>query len=91
MVQTQGNLGEEAAVHTIRDCDDIENQEPDPSVPAHTSVSDGDRSSEDSDEGRDPLARHTEREAEVAVAKGHDLARVNILDYNVKRLAEHIR
>lgn len=64
---------------TIWNGNEVEDQEPNPGLPPDTCVGDGNWSGIDGQEGGDPLARDTQREADVAVSQRHDLGGIHIL------------
>lgn len=73
------------------DGEEVENQEPDPCLPTHSGVSDGDGAGEDGDEGHDPLSGDAESEPQMTVTKRHNLRSVDILYNAAYQLSHHDR
>lgn len=64
---------------TIWNGNEVEDQEPDPSLPSDICVGDGNWTGVNSQEGSDPLAGDTEREANMAVSEWHNLSGIHVL------------
>jgi hypothetical protein len=66
----------EEEVH-VRESNDVEDSEPDPDLP--TNVFEANGAGVHCEEGHQPLRRHAEADARVAVTKGHGLGDVDVL------------
>lgn len=64
---------------TIWNGNEVEDQEPDPSLPSNIGVGDGNWTSVNGQEGSDPLAGDTEREANMAISEWHNLSGIHVL------------
>ncbi len=64
---------------TIWDGNNVEDQEPNPGLPSDVCVGNCNRAGVHGQECGDPLAGHTQREANVAVSEWHDLGGIHVL------------
>ena len=64
---------------TKRSANGVENQKPDPSLPADVWIGNGDRSSKDGKKGHEPLSRDAKGESNRTVPERYNYGSISVL------------